>query len=336
MEESMLRFAQYLHQFTCVLKSRGPRVLRTLYSYFLLLMLWSQLTSPQAHSQVSVGHAVALDAAGPAVVKQVREVDLALTVKDRHGHFVNNLTRSDLRIIDNDDRANEITYFDRRSNLPLRVALVMDTSMSVGYCLDSERKTAVRFLKSVLRPGRDRALIVTFNENVNLAQPPTSDLHLLQHALKRIHVAGETAIYDAVSMASQQLEQISGDEPSRRVIILITDGEDNRSRTTLKQAAEIALRNETSVYVISTNVTTFEDPTADESMKQLSNATGGAFLRADGNVDYAFAKIEKELRSQYVICYKPPSAGPDGQFHRVEVLGSSKLHFVHRIGYFAK
>lgn len=316
--------------------SNNADVRRSACRTLLLLILCLSGAAGIANAQAVIGSAVVLDRPRVTLLKHVQEVNLALTVRDQHGHFVNNLTPSDLLILDNDQRADQITYFESRSNLPLRVALVVDTSDSVTYCFDSERKTAMRFLKHVLRPDRDSALILNFNEDVTLAQPSTSDLRVLQHSLKRVRPAGETAIYDAIAMASRELGRMQSSQPSRRVIILITDGEDNRSHLTLEQAAETALRNETTVYVISTNPSGFPDPQGDDAMKELATATGGSFLRAGNDVGYAFEKIEKEFRSQYVVGYKPPQSGPDGQFHRLTILGANKLHFFHRVGYFAK
>jgi Ca-activated chloride channel homolog len=216
---------------------------------------------------------VALETSDITLEKQVREVNLALTVTDRHGHFVNKLTPSDLLILDNDQRAEQITYFESRSNLPLQIALVIDTSESVAYCFNSERKTGARFLKRNLHSDRDTALIMTFSEGVGIAQQPSTDAGLLERSLKHIQAGGETAIYDAVSAASQELGKTKSPQPSRRVIILITDGEDNKSHTSLMQAAEMALRNETAVYVISNNTTGYEND-GDKAMRQLSSATG--------------------------------------------------------------
>jgi VWFA-related protein len=316
--------------------SNNTDVCHRAFRILLLLILCFSGAARIANAQAMIGAGVVLDTPTVTLLKHVQEVNLALTVRNQHGHFVNNLTPSDLLILDNDERADQITYFESRSNLPLRVALVVDTSDSVTYCFDSERKTAMKFLKHVLRKDRDSALILNFNEAVRLAQPSTSDLRLLQQSLQRVHPAGETAIYDAVAMASQELGRMQSSQPSRRVIILITDGEDNRSHITLRQAAETALRSETAVYVISTNEPGFPDPQGDEAMKQLATATGGSFLRAGSDVGDAFAKIEKEFRSQYVIGYKPPQSSPDGQFHRLTILGANKLHFFHRVGYFAK
>ena len=303
----------------------------------LLVVFYVVLAAPGTYAQVTM-RPMSADASDLTVLKQVREVNLAFTVTDRRGRLVNNLTQSELVVLDNDQRAAQLTYFESRTNLALRLALVMDTSDSEAYCFNSERKMAATFLKRNLRPDRDRAVIIAFNETARVVQFPTSDLSLLTRSLKDIHVGGETAIYDAVATASQELASIPDRQPARRVIVLITDGEDNRSHITAKQAADLALKNEVAVYVISTNSPPFSyvGQEGDSAMKQLANDTGGTFLTTRGDVEKAFFKIEKQLRSQYIIGYKPPDTTPDGRFHRLTIVGPSSLRFFHRTGYFAK
>jgi VWFA-related protein len=142
-------------------------------------------------------------------------------------------------------------------------------------------------------------------------------------------------------MAARQMSAIHDDNPSRHAIILISDGEDNHSHAHFDDAVEAALRSESVVYVVSTNAPEFEFGLAsegDNAMKQLAEATGGRLLHADGEGDVAnaFSKIEKELRSQYAIGYKPASNAPDGLFHRLIVVGPKRLHIFHRLGYFAR
>jgi VWFA-related protein len=184
-------------------------------------------------------------------------------------------------------------------------------------------------------------MIVGFNQEVHVAQEPTGALKELKAALKSLHPGGETAVYDAVIIASRELSSIRDEQPSRHAIILITDGEDNQSRARLEQAVESVLRSDSVVYVVSTNSPDFAiglSGDGDGAMKQLAEATGGRLLHADsdGDVSGAFSKIERELRSQYAIGYKPLSDGPDGLFHRLIVLGPKKLHIFHRRGYFAR
>ena len=165
-------------------------------------------------------------------------------------------------------------------------------------------------------------------------------MNLLSAGLKKLKPEGETAVYDGVSVACQELMHVKDNQPSRRAIILITDGEDNHSRIGLQQAVERALRVEAVVYVLSTNpeytISLAEE--GDRSMRHLAEATGGRLLRADSQSDVAsaFSKIAKELRSQYAIGYKPANQGPDGLFHRLSVLGPKKFHLFHRSGYYAR
>ncbi|PYV89376.1 MAG: VWA domain-containing protein [Acidobacteria bacterium] len=274
------------------------------------------------------------------VSKEVQEVNLVLTVTNRWGHFVHNLTESDLSILDNDRPVEKITYFQPQTDLPLRVALVVDTSSSIIHRFGFEQKAATAFLHRVLRHDSDLALVIGFNQQVTVAQPATEDMNLLSAGLKKLKPEGETAVYDGVSVACQELMHVKDNQPSRRAIILITDGEDNHSRIGLQQAVERALRVEAVVYVLSTNpeytISLAEE--GDRSMRHLAEATGGRLLRADSQSDVAsaFSKIAKELRSQYAIGYKPANQGPDGLFHRLSVLGPKKFHLFHRSGYYAR
>jgi VWFA-related protein len=274
------------------------------------------------------------------VNKEVQEVNLVLTVTNRWGHFVHNLTENDLSILDNDRPVEKITYFQPQTDLPLRVAVVVDTSSSITHRFHFEQKAATAFLRRVLRHDSDLAVVIGFNQQVTLAQAATEDMDLLSAGIKKLTPEGETAVYDAVSVACQELLKVKDHQPSRRAIILITDGEDNDSHIDLQQAVERALRAEAVVYVLSTNpeyaIRVAEE--GDRSMKQLAQATGGRLLRADSQSDVisAFSKIAKELRSQYAIGYKPANHGPDGLFHRLSVLGPKKFHLFHRSGYYAR
>lgn len=277
----------------------------------------------------------------PTINKQVEEVGLVITVTNGSGRFVHNLSESDFNILDNDRSPERITYFQAQTNLPLRVALVLDTSDSVTYRFNFEQRAASTLFKHVLHPPDDLGMIVGFNQEVHIAQPPTHDVKELNAALKDLRPGGETAVYDAVITASRELAAIQDQEPSRHAIILITDGEDNRSHAQLQQVVESVLRSDSIVYVVSTNSPEFAvgvSEQGDASMRELAEATGGRLLRADsdGDVSHAFSKIERELRSQYAIGYKPSSEGPDGLFHRLIVLGPKKLRIFHRRGYFAR
>jgi Ca-activated chloride channel family protein len=275
----------------------------------------------------------------PSIKKEVQEVNVTFTVTDHHGHFVRNLGPSDFTIHDNGEPPERITYFESQSELPLRLAIVIDSSDSVGYAFNDEKRSAGIFLKRLLRRNSDLALVMEFNQGVRLVQELASDNDLLSHAIHKLRSAGgETAIYDAVSAASQELAKVKDTQPARRAIILITDGEDNRSHIKLEQAEEVAQRNECAVNVMSMNLAYRNLEQSDRAMKELAEVTGGNFLqvRTKEDVTIAFSQIDNELRSQYLISYKPARVSPDGSFHRIVVLGPKKLRIHHRDGYFAR
>jgi VWFA-related protein len=315
-----------------------------IYSFLILLILVFTLSPGISSAQSdSLGHgSFAFTAAAiPTINRQVQEVGLVLTVTNQKGHFVRNLNESDFNILDNGRAPDHITYFQPQTNLPLRVTLVIDTSDSVTYRFTFEKKAAAAFFRHVLHAPADLGSVVGFNQEVHVAQTPTHNTKELEAALKSLNPGGETAVYDAVVTAARQMDSIPDRQPVRHAIVLITDGEDNRSHASLDQAVESALRSNSVVYVVSTNSEEMSVGLAsegDDVMKQLAEATGGRLLHADGDgeVAYAFSKIEKELRSQYAIGYKPNSNAPDGLFHRLIVVGPKKLHIFHRLGYFAR
>ncbi|HVO63023.1 MAG TPA: VWA domain-containing protein [Terriglobales bacterium] len=313
-------------------------------SFLLLIILPLALTPPASLAQsggLPPGSFAFAAASIPTINRQVQEVSLILTVTNGRGRFVRNLTESDFNILDNGQTPDKITFFQPQTNLPLRVALAVDTSDSVTYRFNFEQKAAAVFFRHVLHARGDLGSVIAFNEEAHVAQEPTHNAKDLDGALRRLHPGGETAVYDAVMLAAKQMSAIQDTQPSRHAIILISDGEDNHSHAHLEDAVEAALRSDSVVYVVSTNAADFEVGLAgegDDAMKQLAEATGGRLLHVDGEgeVAAAFSKIEKELRSQYAIGYRPHRNAPDGLFHRLVVLGPKKLHVFHRLGYFAR
>ena len=275
----------------------------------------------------------------PSIKKDVQEVNLTFSVTDHHGHFVRNLAPSDFTVHDNGEPPKRITYFESQSELPLRLAIVIDSSDSVRYAFNDEKRSAAVFLKRILRRTSDLALVMEFNHEVRLVQELANDNRLLSHAIRKLPSGAYTAINDAVSAASQQLAKFKDTQTVRRVIILLSDGEDNSSHIKLEQAEEVAQRNECAVYVMSIHRETDHDlEQSDRAMKELSEVTGGNFLhvRTEEQVTTAFFNIDQELRSQYLISYKPANVSPDGSFHRLVVSGPKKLRIHHRDGYFAR
>jgi Ca-activated chloride channel homolog len=307
----------------------------------ILLLLVTATASIAQTDSLAHGSFAFAAASIPTIDRQVQEVSLVLTVTNKKGHFVRNLNEADFNILDNGCAPDRITYFQPQTNLPLRVALVIDTSDSVTYRFKFEQKAGATFFRHVLHAPSDLGSVVGFNHEVHVVQSPTHDSKALDSALNRLHPGGETAVYDAVMAAAHQMASIPDELPSRHAIILITDGEDNHSKARLDEAVESVLRSDSVVYVVSTNSPDGSFGLVgdgDNAMRQLAEATGGRLLHSDsdGDVANAFSKIEKELRSQYAIGYKPASGAPDGLFHRLVVVGPKKLHIFHRLGYFAR
>jgi VWFA-related protein len=275
----------------------------------------------------------------PTIIKRVNEVNLLLSVTNHKGRFVEDLNPSDLVISDNGEPPVKITYFQRQTDLPLRVALVIDTSDSVKYRFAFEQKSAEAFLHKILRTETDKALIVSFNQLPKLVQPATQDLSKLGVAIRTLTSDGETAVYDAVALAADELLAVPDFEPVRRVIVLVTDGADNRSHIRLDQAAEHALRAESVIYVVNTNddVVSQLDKDADRAIKYLADATGGRTLygASERDVSKSFEKIQQELRSQYAVGYRPRHLISDLLFRTVRILGPKGIRIRYRAGYYA-
>lgn len=307
----------------------------------ILVMLCFNAIQSLSQSSEGVGRTVVSSGtyALPTVSKEVQEVNVLFTATDHRGHFVRDLKESDFIIRDNGEPPARITYFESQAELPLRLALVIDHSASFTYCLNYEKKAASLFLKQNIRPGIDLALIVAFNEKAHLLQAPTSDRFQLASAIGRIRKTdGNTAIFDAVSFASEELAKIQDKGTTRRAIVLMTDGMDNQSHRPLEEVERIAQENENAVYVISANDPTEKSDSADDAMTRLAEATGGNFLRATNEdaVAEALSKTGSGLRNQYLIAYVPTAVRPDGSFHRLVVLGPKKIRVHHRMAYLAR
>jgi VWFA-related protein len=303
------------------------------------LLCTACLLSVPVCSQVSTttGSVFADKSIPMTVQKVVQEVDVIFTVKDRHGRSVRNLTAADISILDNGEPPEHITYFKSHARLPLRLALVIDTSDSVLPNTGFEKKAAEIFLKHEMHSISDLALVVGFNERARIEQTPTNDPHLLTRAIRHLPLGGKTAVFDAVALASTQLGSIPNTAASLRAIILMTDGDDNSSKVSLHEAEIAAEQNETIVYTINTGIGSLRGGSAEKNIKALSETTGGGYFLADEeHIREALVKIEEDIQNQYLVGYRPAQTKPDGSFHRISILVPKKLRARHRQGYFAR
>src|SRR5690349_6874408 len=265
-----------------------------------------------------------------AEVVNIRRVRLPITVTDKKGAFVSGLTQNDFVVLE-DKVPQQIDSFtnDENNNLPLYVAVLMDTSPSTAAKLKFEQESAMNFIQTVVRPRRDRVLFATFDHEITLRQDFTDRLELLDRAVYAIKKTGEqTALWDAIW---QFCDQKMRSAPGRRVLVVITDGVDTYSRADLNDAIDIAQRTETTIFAISTKaglistVVGVEAGTvkskADKDLDKISDETGGAaFFTGDMlSLERSLNRIQKEIRSQYLITYKPANNKYDGSYRRVEV-----------------
>lgn len=280
------------------------------------------------------------DQAAFSILKQVDEVNLMFTVTDSKSHLLSDLSAADFHLLDNHQPPEKIRYFQRQSSLPLQVALLIDTSSSITRRFDFEKKAASVFLKKMIRPGLDQAFIVAFDDEVRLLNDFTDDVPAMQRSLNRLKPNGNTALYDAVVFAADKLRTYPEPSVTRRVIIVITDGEDTKHHAILYDAEQAAIRADSVLFALSTNAMSpgSEYPRGEAVLELLSRATGGSILPAHerSEINHAFSSIEKALRSQYVLGYKPAAFQADGSFHTIELLPRKPhLKVQCRRGYYA-
>ncbi len=264
------------------------------------------------------------------------EVRLPVTVNDKKKkkNLVTGLARGDFAVFE-DGVQQEVTFFsDEKTNPPVYVGVLMDTSPSTAGKIQFSKEAAKNFIYTVTRLRKDKAAFMTFDNEVHLRQDFTDKLDLLSKSVDSVKKIGsQTSLYDAIWQFSDEKLR---NAPGRRVIVIITDGDDTFSRAELKDAIDIAQRTETTIFAISTkagflgtvpgvDVGTVKDK-GDKFLTQLCEDTGGeAFFTGDIlELERTFKKISEELRSQYIITYRPANQNYDGKERKVEVRFTDK------------
>jgi VWFA-related protein len=270
--------------------------------------------------------------------RRVDEVNVLFIATDKHGKFVRDLDEKDFAILDDHKPPQSILNFRRETDLPLHLGLLIDVSGSVHSRFDFEQDAAVGFLQKTVRAGFDKAFVVGFNKQSQLAQDFTDNIQLLSSGVHRLQDGGGTALYDAIYRAcKEKFLKDRPDHPVRKAIIVVSDGEDNQSEITRAQAIEMAQRAEVIIYAISTDDSGLI-LRGDKVLEQLAAATGGRafFPFKMKDMTHSFAAIEDELRSQYVVSYKPADFDADGRYRSIEISALKKdLQVRARKGYFA-
>jgi VWFA-related protein len=278
-------------------------------------------------------------------------VNVYFSARDKEG-YVTNLKKDDCNIYENKE-LQTITNFTQEKNLPLTIGILLDTSGSQMNVLPLEQQSGAEFLKDVLTP-KDEAFLISFDINVNLLQDYTNSPRELRRALDKAQIntgAGTgsvtgngtprgTLLYDAVYLAAnEKLRQEAG----RKVIVMLTDGGEQGSQETLKTATEAVQKANTIVYVILIADRGFYGGfgmgyTGDREMEQLTQATGGRVINVGNNgkkLEDAFQQIQDELRTQYLLSYKPKNLEMDGKFRTINLDCGKGLKIQTRKGYYA-
>jgi VWFA-related protein len=286
----------------------------------------SQTPAPQAQG-----------AQAPTIKVQANEVDLVFTVTDSKGHFITGLNQSKFSLLDNGRPPEQVFHFVQQTDLPLRVGIMLDTSSSIRGRFQFEQDSAISFLLQVLHRN-DRAFVEGFDVQNDLSQGFTSNIALLNEGVKKLRPGGGTALFDALySTCKDQMLTLKETGAVRKAIILVSDGDDNYSHALESDAIKECQRAETIVYAISTNVSPSKDK-GDDVLQAIAEATGGRafFPTRIEDVAAGFAGIEEELRSQYLLDYRPADFKQDGAFRTIYLQANDRRYHVRtHTGYFA-
>lgn len=282
-------------------------------------------------------------------------VSVLFTAVDRNNRVISDIRQDEITVLE-DGRPQQIFTFKRETTLPINIAILMDLSGSQEYTFPQEKIAAGEFLRSIIRPGKDSAAILTFQDDVDLVQGLSSRADTLTRAFDEIQYSRRfgasssrhqaTALYDAIYitadevLAHDEIRRASMDDQiTRRAIILLTDGVDNASSRKLDEAIDRAWRAGVVIYSIGIGDRFRFEGVREDVLRRLGEETGGRayFPRGADDLLNDFRQIETELRSQYLVAYSPSNLTHDGRFRRVEVRASARpeARLIHRRGYYA-
>jgi len=267
----------------------------------------------------------------------VKLVSVFVNVTDENGAPAAGFSREDFSIFE-DGRPQEIAVFERKAELPLNLTLAIDTSGSVQKDMSEEAGAAKRFAHAIMRP-QDQMSVLQFATTVRELQPFTNKVSLIDHGLNELRGDWATALYDAICLGSESL----GKKQGRKVLVVVSDGDDTAKSSTYAQALEAALRNEVMIYSIidvPIEASAGRDTGGEHALITISEQTGGKhFYVSDGGLDRAFARVSEDLRTQYLIGYYPHHQMPGTDFHRITVTipraAPDEYNIRNKTGYYA-
>ena len=279
------------------------------------------------------------DVNAPTIVINANEVNLIFTVTDKHGQYKPDLKQSDFALLDDQKAPARVNAFHQQINLPMRVGIVIDASTSIRSRFQFEQQSATAFLLDVLKARSDRAFVMGFDVTPTVTADWTNDVDKLESGVDRLRPGGGTALFDAVYTAcrDKMLDVSRGQEPVRKAIVLISDGDDNQSRVRPDEVIKECERAETIIYAISTNWTPSRGK-GDKVLTDMAESTGGQvfFPPSVEEMSNSFHDIEEELRSQYALTYTPADFKYDGAFRSIYLYCNDRRYVVRaKKGYFA-
>lgn len=254
------------------------------------------------------------------ITVDVTRVNVLFSVSDKRGRFVTDLAREDFQVFEN-KKPQKILEFNAESDLPLRIAILVDTSNSIRERFRFEQEAAIGFLNEALRPGQDQAIIVGFDSMPEIQTELTGNLEELSKALRDMRPGGGTALYDAIFYTSR--DRLGKDQPLykfRHAIVILSDGEDTQSSRTRDQALELAQKTDVVIYTISTNISR-RSTTGDKVLRYFAEETGGLsfFPFKVEDLEQSFKNIANELRHQYNLSYRPEPLKTDGTYQQIDL-----------------
>ncbi len=272
------------------------------------------------------------------ITLDVSRVNMLFTVSDKKGRFVTDLGKEDFEVFES-KKPQSVLEFSAESDLPLRLAILIDTSNSIRERFHFQQEAAIAFVDGTVRPRQDKALVMSFDTGAELIADLSDDLGQLEKAIQGLRPGGGTSLYDAIFIACR--DRLMQDQPLykfRRAMVVLSDGEDNQSHYTRDQALEMAQKADVTIYTISTNITHIESE-GDKVLRYFASETGGQvfFPFKASDLNQSFENIANELRHQYNIFYRPEPLKADGLYHPVEIRVKSRKDLIVRCrkGYYA-
>jgi Ca-activated chloride channel homolog len=275
---------------------------------------------------------------------RVDEVTVFFTATEGH-KFVRGLNEENIRVRDDNKPVARISTFGYQRDLPFRLGLVVDTSSSVNPQFRFQQKAAIQFLRQVVRQGLDRAFVLGFADHAVITQDYSDDPEQLAAGVAALRNGGGTALFDAIHFACDKLTAGKDREPAARILIVLSDGDNNAGRTTLSQAIDKAQMRDVTIYTMNTSPDRIEARRLTRSnevaLERLAAETGGrAFSHMNKReVTREFAAIEDEMRNRYALSYQPSDLQEDGRFRHIQIAAEKsgrRFHVHARKGYYTR